>query len=100
MATPGRYDIGDFVEIGTGPLQRPPDSGYRGADYDFITVETKADKDGTAVISYTLDTKRARSEVRGQRAQSALIEDLVTTASNDQNRDQQIGRTLFNLLVP
>ena len=24
----------------------------------------------------------------------------MTTASNDQNRDQQIGRTLFNLLIP
>ena len=26
--------------------------------------------------------------------------DFVATASNDQNRDQQIGRTLFNLLIP
>ena len=25
---------------------------------------------------------------------------MVTTASNDQNRDQQIGRTLFDLLIP
>ncbi len=40
-ATPGRYGIDDAVAVGTGPLQRPPDSGYRGADYDFITVETK-----------------------------------------------------------
>ena len=24
----------------------------------------------------------------------------MATASNDQNRDQQIGRTLFNLLIP
>ena len=52
------------------------------------------------MISYTLDTRRARSEVRGQRAQSQLLTELVATASNDQNRDQQIGRTLFNLLVP
>jgi CHAT domain-containing protein len=51
-------------------------------------------------IAYTLDTRRARSEVRGQRAQSRLLTELVSTASNDQNRDQQIGRTLFNLLVP
>ncbi len=99
-ATPGRYEITDSVRPGTGALQRPPDSGYRGAEFDFITVETKPDKDGTPLISYTLDTRRARSEVRGQRAQSRLLSDLVATASNDQNRDQQIGRTLFNLLVP
>ena len=99
-ATPGGYEISDAVKTGTGPLQRPPDSGYRGADYDFITVETKEEKDGTPLISYTLDTKRARSEVRGQRTQSQLLRELVATASNDQNRDQQIGRTLFNLLIP
>jgi CHAT domain-containing protein len=99
-ATPGRYAIDDAVRPGTGPLDRPPDSGYRGAEFDFISVEAKSDKDGTPSISYTLDTRRARSEVRGQRAQSQLLTELVATASNDQNRDRQIGRTLFNLLVP
>jgi len=99
-ATPGRYSIDDAVKPGTGPLDRPPDSGYRGAEFDFISVEAKPDKDGAPMISYTLDTRRARSEVRGQRAQSQLLTELVATASNDQNRDQQIGRTLFNLLVP
>ena len=99
-ATPGRYAIDDAVAPGTGPLLRPSDSGYRGAEFDFISVETKQEKDGTPTISYTLDTRRARSEVRGQRAQSRLLSELVATASNDQNRDQQIGRTLFNLLIP
>jgi hypothetical protein len=81
-------------------FKRPPDSGYRGVGYDFITVETKEERGGEPEISYTLDTKRARSEVRGQRTQSALLRDLVATASSDQNRDQQIGHTLFNLLIP
>jgi hypothetical protein len=99
-ATPGRYEVGDAVEKGDGALQRPPDSGYRGADYDFITIETKQEKDGTPLISYTLDTRRARSEVRAQRTQSQLLRELVETASNDQNRDQQISRTLFDLLIP
>jgi CHAT domain-containing protein len=99
-ATPGRYGIDEAVSVGTGPLLRPPDSGYRGADYDFITVETKPGDDGASLISFTLDTKRARSEVRGQRMQSELFRDLVATASNDQNRDQQIGHTLFDLLIP
>ena len=99
-ATPGRYVIDEAVRRGIGPLERPPDSGYRGAEFDFVSVEAKPDKDGMPTIAYTLDTRRARSEVRGQRAQSRLLTELVSTASNDQNRDQQIGRTLFNLLVP
>jgi hypothetical protein len=99
-ATPGRFQIDDAVKAGTGFLRRPAESGYRGAEFDFITVEAKPDKDGTPTISYTLDTKRARSEVRGQRAQSGLISELVATASNDQNRDEQVGRTLFDLLIP
>jgi hypothetical protein len=99
-ATPGRYEIADAVKIGDGALQRPADSGYRGADYDFIAVETKKEQGREPLISYTLDTKRARSEVRAQRTQSRLLTELVTTASNDQNRDQQISRTLFDLLIP
>src|SRR5262249_9067563 len=70
------------------------------ADYDFITVETQEQKDGDPLISYTLDTRRARSEVRGQRTQTQLLRELVATASNDQNTDRKIGRTLFNLLIP
>ena len=99
-STPGQYDIVDHVVQGTGPLQRPPDSGYRGTNYDFVTIETRDGKDAEPVIAFTLDTKRARSEVRGQRTQSALIRELVMTASSDQNHDQRLGRTLFNLLVP
>jgi len=99
-ATPGRYAVDPAVESGTGPLLRPPDSGYRGADYDFITVETRTEASGTSTISYTLDTRRARSEVRAQHPQSQLLRELVATASNDKNPGQPIGRTLFNLLIP
>jgi hypothetical protein len=79
---------------------RPPDSGYRGADYDFISVETVQQQGGDPLLAYTLDTRRARSEVRAQRSQSQLLNDLIRTASNDKNHDQQLGRTLFNLLIP
>ena len=96
----GRYAITDYVKPGTGGLQRPPDLGYRGAEFDFISVASIKDEDGSPAISYTLDTRRARSEVTGKRAQSGLIRELVTTASNDRNNDPQIGRTLFGLLIP
>ncbi|CAN5858868.1 hypothetical protein BH18ACI5_BH18ACI5_19490 [soil metagenome] len=99
-ARPGRYLIADVVKPGTGALQRPADPGYRGAEFDFISVLGARDPDGVPMISYTLDTRRARSEVRAQRAQSRLINELVATASNSQNNDAQIGRTLFGLLIP
>jgi len=99
-ARPGRYVVDETVEEGTGALQRPLDLGYRGAEFDFISVAATTDADGLPVISYTLDTRRARSEVRAQRAQSLLIKELVASASNDQNHDEQIGRTLFDLLIP
>lgn len=98
-AAPSRYRVADAVQQGTGALLRPLDSGYRGTDYDFISIDTRT-RAGEARIAYTLDTRRARSEVRGQRAQSALVRELVRTASNDLSRDARIGRTLFNLLVP
>jgi hypothetical protein len=97
---PERYKITNEVSTGTGPLPHSPDSGYRGADYDFISVEVARTKDGQPSIQYTLDTKRARSEVRAQQTQTQLLRDLVATASNEGNQGPQIGRTLFKLLVP
>ena len=99
-ATPDRYEIADEIKAGTGPLPRPLDSGYRGADYDFISAEVARGENGQTLIQYTLDTKRARSEVRAQQTQVQLVRDLVATASTDPHSDKQIGRTLFKLLVP
>jgi CHAT domain-containing protein len=100
LASPGEYLVSEAVETGTGPLPRPIDSGYRGADYDLITATTERGRGGEAVIAYTLDTRRARTEVRAQATQAALLRTLIAKASNDRNRDTQIGRTLFQLLVP
>ena len=88
------------VFSGAGALRRSLDSSYRGAAYDFITAVTSQRADGEPTITYTLDTRRARTEVRAQQAQGTLVRDLVARASNDANRDAQIGRTLFDLLVP
>jgi len=98
-ARPDRYQVTDEVAIGIGPLVRPLEIGYRGVEYDFITAETERGEKGETKIKYTLDTRRARSEVRAQRTQGPLLRDLVANASNAQSNDQ-IGRTLFKLLVP
>ena len=99
-ATPGRYSVDSIVRSGAGALRRPLDASYRGADYDFITAVTQAGMHDDAMIAYALDTKRARTEVRAQKAQGPLLRELVRSASNDQNSDRRIGRTLFQLLVP
>ena len=99
-ATLGHYVVSETVTSGPGALRRPLTSGYRGADYDFITALAKGSEQGDAVIEYTLDTKRARTEVRAQQTQGRLLRELVARASNDKNSDTQIGRTLFQLLVP
>ena len=97
---PQLLKLAKVVDIRSGSMPRPADWGYRGADYDLITVQTRPAEGGECILEYTLDTRRARSEVRGQRAQSGLLKDLIATASSDQNRDERIGRTLFNLVIP
>jgi CHAT domain-containing protein/pimeloyl-ACP methyl ester carboxylesterase len=99
-AAPNQLKVVGFVESGAGALRRSLDSSYRGASYDFISAITGAPLNGAPTITYTLDTKRARAEVRAQQTQASLVRELVAKASNDANRDSQIGRTLFDLLVP
>ncbi|MEO7245313.1 MAG: hypothetical protein ABIX12_09220, partial [Rubrivivax sp.] len=99
-STPDLFQIAATVQPGTGGLSRPPESGYRGADYDFISATSEAGSRGEAVIAYTVDTRRARSEVRAQATQARLVRQLVATASDDQLADERIGRSLFQLLVP
>ena len=101
IATPNQLELAGLVTQGTGALRRPLTSSYRGAAYDLISaLSGPRDKNGQPTIEYVLDTRRARTEVRAQQAQGTLLNELVAKASNDANRDSQIGRTLFKLLVP
>lgn len=99
-AMPSRFRIDGSVESVTGALRRPPDSGYRGASYDLISAIASEDLNGAVSIAYTLDTKRARSEMQARQTQGPLVRELVRQGSNDHNQNPQIGRTLFRLLVP
>lgn len=100
ISAPRQFILAPTIASGAGGLIRPSEAGYRGADYDFITAISQRDTSGQVAITYTLDTKRARTEVRAQSMQMALVSKLVSTASNALNADTRIGRTLFNLLVP
>lgn len=99
-AAPNQFQVRGPVQQGAGAMRRSLDSSYRGSAYDLISALTGPARDGQPTIAYTLDTRRARTEVRAQQAQGTLLRELVKKASNDASRDPQIGRTLFNLLVP
>ena len=100
VTAPNRLKVVGKVQFGPGALRRSLDSSYRGAAYDFISALTVDMDAKQRCIAYTLDTKRARTEVRAQHPQGTLLRELVEKASNEANHDPRIGRTLFNLLVP
>ena len=99
-SSPASYAMTGPVQKGEGGLLRLLDAAYRGADYDFISVTSGEAGPGESRISYALDTTRARTEITGQSAQPKLIQNLVLNASNAENTDPLIGKTLFKLLVP
>ncbi|MBB3219592.1 CHAT domain-containing protein [Pseudoduganella umbonata] len=100
-ATPDRLAVDGYLRQGEGALRRPLESSYRGASYDFISVlQVEGSSPRMPLIAFSLDTRRARTEVRARQAQGALVRDLVEGASNSARADGQIGRTLFNLLIP
>jgi len=96
QASPQDFDLAPTIASGTGPLRRQPEAGYRGADYDLINTATASD----GSISFALDTRRARTEVRAQRTQPALVGKLVKLAATARKSDPKLGSTLFQLLVP
>lgn len=100
QAAPDHFALSPTVLSGVGALRRPLESGYRGTGHDFISAISEKNEAGEPTITYTLDTQRARSEARVQPTQARLVNELVKRASNEANRDPQIGRTLFQLLVP
>jgi tetratricopeptide (TPR) repeat protein len=99
-STPAQYAVTGTIQSGKGAMRRPLESGYRGADYDLISAISDQDAKGNAYIAYTLDTRRARTEIRAQATQAPLLRRLVESASNQSSVDEEIGRTLFRLLVP
>ncbi|MEJ0100676.1 MAG: CHAT domain-containing protein [Pseudomonadota bacterium] len=96
QATHGPFTLDDTVQSGMGALRRPIDTSYRGADYDYISAVTS---EGGNIV-YTLDTKRARTEVRIQATQVGLVRKLIERASGETRLDPELGGALFKLLVP
>ncbi len=95
-SAPQAYQIAPTIASGTGPLRCQPQGGYRGADYDLINTSTASEN----TISFALDTRRARTEVRATRTQPKLLEKLIRRAATARSSDPMLGSTLFKLLVP
>ncbi|MHC8350851.1 CHAT domain-containing protein [Pseudomonas sp. RT4P38] len=97
---PKDFLVTPTIKTGTGWLRRPLEGGYRSTRYDFISAVTQYDENQLPMIAYTLDTRRARAEVRAQSTQVALLHELVSASSNLSSAGNTIGQTLFKLLVP
>jgi len=98
-----RYILTPTVVPGVGGERRPLNLGYRGTGHDYISALTRKSDEQAASnseITYTIDSQRARTEIRAQSTQRRLVEQLVAKASNDRCKDLGFGRTLFKLLVP
>ncbi len=59
--------------------------------------EVKANR---VTLEFSVQTRRARTEVQGKNTQSSLINALVLAAENKTRYDVDLARTLFQLLVP
>lgn len=97
----GHYEIHPDIVNGIGPQRRALGSGYRGARYDLISALQEQNADGSSMIVYSLNTRRAREDVHASRQQVNLVDLLIrSAASATGHADCQIGTTLFKLLVP
>ncbi|SER72965.1 CHAT domain-containing protein [Azotobacter beijerinckii] len=100
ISRPNEYVVTPTIQRGTGWLRRPLEGGYRSTSYDFISAITEYDQNNQPLIAYTLDTKRARAEVRAHATQGALLRELVSSSSNQRTGNSNIGQILFKLLIP
>ncbi|HEV7990698.1 MAG TPA: CHAT domain-containing protein [Gemmatimonadaceae bacterium] len=99
-ACPTEFAVDDAIDPSVGGLPRALDPNYRGASYGFISAQARQDPGLGTSIDYSIDTKRARTEVRGKTMQSDLMRELIAGAATDESTDTRIGRTLFRLLIP
>ena len=97
---PQDFVLAPTVQPRTGALRRPSESGYRGVAYDFINAVQRLGPNHQPVIEFTLDTQRARTEVRGQATQPKLVDEMVRIGADAASTDPKVRRSLFQLLVP
>ena len=98
---PGQYDIDDRVMVGTGPLQRPPDSGLSRHELRLHHDRNEGRRKAASRKSRSRSTRGARAarcEDSARKARSFATSSRLRRAIRTTIGD--LGRTLFNLLVP
>lgn len=100
-ADKGAYSVEAQIVGGIGAYRRALGSGYRGAQFDLISAIHERQADGTDMIVYSLNSRRAREDVHASRQQAKLIDLLIADAAKDgEHNNAHLGHTLFKLLVP
>lgn len=97
---PGMFEVERWLTRGINSLPRPLTPGYRGASYDMVSVLNGPVLDGQTSVAFAVDSRRARTEVRSTATQLPLLQALIDQAEADRRGDQQLGRSLFRILVP
>jgi len=97
---PACFEVEPWLKTGSKPLRRPLTSGYRGANYDMVSVLDGPSRDGKRSIAFTIDTRRARTEVRSTTTQLPLLQALIDQAQDDRQGETKLGKSLFRMLVP
>ncbi len=100
-ASPASFRVAPTVEVGKGAASRPAEGGYRGTSSDLIRVTCRKGTEGgdRPEFEFSVDSRRARTEVRATSPQPHLVQSLVTRASTA-GTASDFARALFHLLVP
>jgi hypothetical protein len=98
LGAPTRFSLEPWLRSGTNPLPRPEHASYRGAPYDFVSAVRGSPLEGEERITYTMDTRRARTEERATSAPLGILRSLIASAIETDRKEA--GRALFQLLVP
>lgn len=101
VAAPSRYRVAPTIRPGVEGLRRSHSGGYRGIDSDLVRVIAHDGEPGGGgrQFEYSLNSRRARTEVRAVSTQAGLVRRLVETAAGN-GGGTDFARALFRLLVP
>lgn len=100
-ASPASFRVAPTVEVSKGAASRPAEGGYRGTSSDLIRVNCRkgTESGDHPEFEFSVDSRRARTEVRATSPQAHLVQSLVARASTA-GTASDFARALFNLLVP
>jgi hypothetical protein len=93
---PGLCRVEAAIATGTGARRRQEAGGYRGVGYELLRIAGV----GQGGIEFAFGGRRARTEVYAERTQDSVVRELVGRAARLGAADAELGRTLFQLLVP